>query len=181
AKRWSVDAGTLKARSGLIVGEDGHSARYGELVSDALLHVTAQPRPKLKDPAAFAVMGTPMKRVDIPAKVTGGAAYVQDLRLPNMVHARVVRPPSPAARLLDVNASVVEKLPGVLKLVHDGNFLAVIAQGEFQAVQAMRQLAAAARWQEQPTLPAKRNLASVITSLPAQDLLVIDEKGAAPR
>jgi len=178
AKRWNVDAGTLKARSGLIVGEDGHSAKYGELVSDELLHVTAQPRPRLKDPAAFTVMGTPMKRVDIPAKVTGGAAYVQDLRLPNMVHARVVRPPSPAARLLDVNGTVVEKLPGVLKLVRDGNFLAVIAQGEFQAVQAMRQLAAAARWQEQPTLPAKRDLASVITSLPAQDLVVVDEKGA---
>jgi CO/xanthine dehydrogenase Mo-binding subunit len=75
AKRWNVDAGTLKARSGLIVGEDGHSAKYGELVSDQLLHVTAQPRPKLKQPEAFAVMGTPMKRVDIPAKVTGGAAY----------------------------------------------------------------------------------------------------------
>jgi CO/xanthine dehydrogenase Mo-binding subunit len=181
AKRWNVDVGKLKARSGLIVGEDGHSAKYGELVSAELLHVTAQPRPKLKEPAAFAVMGTPLKRVDIPAKVTGGVAYVQDLRLPNMVHARVVRPASPAARLIDVNASAVEKLPGVLKLVRDGNFLAVIAEGEFQAVQAMRQLEAAARWQEQPSLPAKRDLSSVLTSMPAQDLVVIDEKGTAAK
>ena len=46
-------------------------------------------------------MGKPMPRVDIPAKVTGGAAYVQDLRLPGMVHARVVRPPSHGARLTE--------------------------------------------------------------------------------
>ena len=177
ARRWNLDAGALKARNGQVVGDDGHAVKYGELVSGELLHVTAQPRSKLKDPANFTVMGTPMKRVDIPAKVTGGAAYVHDLRLPNMAHARVVRPPSPAARLLHVNAEAVEKLPGVLKLVRDGNFLAVITQTEFQAVQAMRQLAAAARWQEQPTLPATRDLPSFIMKLPAEDALVLDQKG----
>jgi nicotinate dehydrogenase subunit B len=179
ARRWNLDAGALKARSGQVVGDDGHAVKYGELVSGELLHVTAQPRSKLKDPANFTVMGTPMKRVDIPAKVTGGVAYVHDLRLPNMVHARVVRPPSPAARLLHVNAEAVEKLPGVLKLVRDGNFLAVITQTEFQAVQAMRQLTAAARWQEKPSLPATRDLPSFIMKLPAEDALVLDQKGPA--
>ena len=64
-----------------------------------MLHVQAQPKSKLKDPATFKVMGQSVPRVDIPAKVTGGAAYVQDLRLPGMVHARVVRPPSYGAQL----------------------------------------------------------------------------------
>ena len=64
-----------------------------------MLHVQAQPKSKLKDPATFKVMGQSVPRVDIPAKVTGGAAYVQDMRLPGMVHARVVRPPSYGAEL----------------------------------------------------------------------------------
>jgi nicotinate dehydrogenase subunit B len=177
ARRWNLDVNQLKARNGQVVGDDGHALKYSELVSGELLHVNAQPRSKLKDPAEFSVMGTAMKRVDIPAKVTGGVAYVHDLRLPNMVHARVVRPPSPAARLFQLNAAAVEKMPGVLKIVRDGNFLAVITQTEFQAVEAMRQLATAARWQDKPTLPAKRDLPSVITNLPAQDAVVLDEKG----
>ena len=73
-------------------------------------------------------MGKPVPRVDIPAKVTGGAAYVQDLRLPGMVHARVVRPPSYGAQLTECDTAAVEKMPGVVKVVRDGNFLAVVAE-----------------------------------------------------
>ena len=176
ARRWHLDPAQLKARSGQIVSENGHAAKYGELVSGETLHVAAQPQSKLKDPHAFVVMGTPMKRVDIPAKVTGGVAYVQDLRLPNMVHGRVVRPPSPAAQLTAVDTSAVERMPGVLKVVRDGRFLAVIAEGEFQAVQAMRKLGAVARWEEKPTLPAARDLPAVLQSLEAEDAVVADEK-----
>ena len=93
-----------------------------------MLHVQAQPKSKLKDPATFKVMGQPVPRVDIPAKVTGGAAYVQDMRLPGMVHARVVRPPSYGAQLTECDTSAIEKMPGVVKVVRDGNFLAVVAQ-----------------------------------------------------
>ena len=81
-----------------------------------------------------------MPRVDIPAKVTGGAAYVQDMRLPGMVHARVVRPPSYGAQLTECDTAAVEKLPGVVKVVRDGNFLAVVAEKEFQAIKAMKAL-----------------------------------------
>src|SRR5581483_2396757 len=116
-RRWLLEPGQLKARGGQVVSENGHALKYSELVSGQTLHVTARPQSKLKNPHDFIVMGTPMKRVDIPAKVTGGAAYVQDLRLPNMAHGRVVRPPSYAAELLDVDASAVERMPGVLKVV----------------------------------------------------------------
>jgi nicotinate dehydrogenase subunit B len=179
AHRWQLEASKLQARGGQIVSSEGHSAKYGELVSGELLHVMAQSQTKLKDPGTFTVMGTPMGRVDIPAKVTGGVAYVQDLHLPNMVHARVVRPPSPAARLLSVDASEVERMPGVLKVVRDGSFLAVIAQGEFQAVQAMRRLGSGARWEEQPTLPAGRPLAEVLQSMKSEDAVVLDDRAGS--
>ncbi|HEU4624393.1 MAG TPA: molybdopterin cofactor-binding domain-containing protein [Steroidobacteraceae bacterium] len=180
ARRWLLDPAQLTARSGQIVSENGHAAKYAELVSGQTLHVMAQPQSKLKDPHDFVVMGTPMKRVDIPAKVTGGMAYVHDLRLPNMVHARVVRPSSPAAELLSVDTAAVERMPGVLKVVRDGRFLAVIAEGEWQAVQAMRKLSAAARWREQGTLPAARELPKVLQSMKAEDAVVADEQLTAP-
>src|SRR6201999_4183131 len=102
-----------------------------------MLHVQATPTSKLKDPATFKVMGQPVPRVDIPAKVTGGAAYVQDMRLPGMGHARGVPPPSYGAQLMECATAATEKMPGVIKIVRDGNFLAVVAKKEFWAVKAM--------------------------------------------
>ena len=99
-----------------------------------------------------------MPRVDIPAKVTGGAAYVQDMRLPGMVHARVVRPPGYGAQLTGFDTAAVEKMPGVVKIVRDGNFLAVVAEKEYQAVKAMHALAAAAKWKETARLPKQDDL-----------------------
>src|SRR3979411_1782332 len=109
-----------------------------------------------------------MPRVYIPAKVTGGAAYVQDMRLPGMVHARVVRPPSYGAQLTDCDTSAVEKLPGGVKGVGAGNFLAVVAKKEFQAIKAMAVLGAAAKWQETPSLPKQDDLLRGRTALPRQ-------------
>ena len=158
AKRLDVVADSLRTENGSVIAPDGRRLSYGELVADNMLHVQAQPTSKLKDPATFKVMGRSIPRVDIPAKVTGGAAYVQDLRLPGMVHARVVRPPSYGAQLSDCDTGAVEQMPGVVKVVRDGNFLAVVAEKEFQAVKAMRALAAVAKWQESARLPKQDDL-----------------------
>jgi hypothetical protein len=154
ASRLGTSADRLIVRNGVVTTEDGRSLRYGELVTNELLHVQAQPQSKLKDPGTFAVIGQPIQRVDIPAKVTGGLAYVQDLRLPGMVHARVVRPPNYGARLRSVGTGQVENMPGVLKVVRDGSFLAVIAEKEYLALRAMDVLALTALWDEaNNTLP----------------------------
>jgi CO/xanthine dehydrogenase Mo-binding subunit len=89
------------------------------------------------------------------------------------MHARIVRPPSYGAQLTDCDTSAVEKLPGVVKVVRDGNFLAVVAKHEFQAIKAMNALSAAAKWKETPSLP-KDNLLSVLTNLPSQDLTIFE-------
>ena len=75
-----------------------------------------------------------------------------------MVHARVVRPPSYGAQLTDCDTSAVEKMPGVVKVVRDGNFLAVVAEKEFQAIKAMAALSAAAKWKETARLPKQDDL-----------------------
>jgi nicotinate dehydrogenase subunit B len=175
ARRLDVPVESLRTENAVVIAPDGRRLRYGELVAADMLHVQAQPKSKLKDPSTFKVMGQPVPRVDIPAKVTGGAAYVQDLRLPGMVHARVVRPPSYGAQLTECDTGAIEKLPGVVKIVRDGNFLAVVANGEFRAIKAMNALATAAKWKETPGLPKQDDLLRVLTSLPSQDSTIFQQ------
>src|SRR6202040_3801225 len=169
ARRLNLPVENFRTENGAVISPDGKRLGYGALVAADMLHVQAQAKSTLKDPASYKVMGQSVPRVDIPAKVTGGPAYVQDMRLPGMVHARVVRPPSYGAQLTACDTAAVEKLPGVVKVVRDGNFLAVAAKKEFQAIKAMNALSAAAKWKETPTLPKQDDLLQVLTNLPSQD------------
>ena len=169
ARRLDLPAENLRTENGAVIAPDGQRLSYGDLVAGGMLHVQAQPQSRLKDPATYTVVGQPVPRVDIPAKVTGGAAYVQDMRLPGMVHARVVRPPSYGAQLTDCDASAIEAMPGVVKVIRSGNFLAVAAKKEFQAIKAMRALTAAAKWQETAGLPKQEDISRVLLGLPSQD------------
>ncbi|HLX14323.1 MAG TPA: molybdopterin cofactor-binding domain-containing protein, partial [Bradyrhizobium sp.] len=174
ARRLNLPAESFRTENGAVIAPDGQRLGYGDLVAGDLLHVQAQPKSNLKDPATYKVMGRSVPRLDIPAKVTGGAAYVQDMRLPGMVHARVVRPPSYGAQLTECDTSAVERLPGVVKVVRNGNFLAVVAQKEFQAIKAMRALSTAAKWRETPGLPKQDDLPRFLTSLPSQDTVILE-------
>jgi len=179
AKRLDLPVENLRTADGAVIAPDGKRLSYGELVASDMLHVQAQPKSKLKNPAAYRVIGQSVPRVDIPAKVTGGAAYVQDMRLPGMVHARVVRPPSYGAQLTECDTSTVEKLPGVVKIVRDGNFLAVVAEKEFQSIKAMNALAAATKWKETASLPKQDDLLAVLTSLPSQNTTIFERGNAS--
>jgi nicotinate dehydrogenase subunit B len=112
-------------------------------------------------------------RVDIPAKVAGGAAYVQDMRPPGMLHARVVRPPRLGARLVDADLAAVRRLPGVRQVVRDGSYLAVLAEGEWQAVVAMNALAAQSRWEGGTPLPQPRDIHATLQALPSEDIEIL--------
>ena len=177
AQRLNVPLADLTVHMGAVRAKDGRSMRFGELVTGEALHVQAAPQPPLRDPKTRGVMGKSLPRVDIPSKVTGRPIYVHDLRLPNMVHARVVRPPGYGARLQTVDSSAVEKTPGVLKIVRNGSFLAVVAEREYQAVAAMRTLARSAKWSEARELPRASDAYDQFQKLPSQDQ--IDAGGAA--
>jgi len=154
--------------SGTIRANDGRSMTYGQLVTGETLHVNATPESPLRDPRTRGVMGKSMQRVDIPAKVTGLPIYVQDLRLSAMVHARVVRPPSYEATLASVDTAAAQKMPGVLRIVRNGSFLAVIAEHEYQAVVAMRALAKKCKREARASLPPPAELYSHFQNLPAE-------------
>lgn len=180
ATKLNVEAATLKVDGGKILGADGQSVTYAELVAGEVLHVQAQPTSKRKDPKTYSVVGQSIARVDIPDKVSGGAAYVQDMRMPGMVHARIIVPPSPKATIRTVDTAPVEKLPGVLKIHRDGNFLAVIAEREYQAVVAMNALAAATAWNESETLPDPNTIYDYLKSLRSKDDVILNRAAAVP-
>ena len=181
ATRRGLPAEELHTESAAVIAPDGRRLLYADLVSGQMLHVEAAAQSMLKDPRQLKIMQQAIPRVDIPAKVTGGEAYVQDLRPADMVHGRVVRPPSYGAKLLDVDSSSVETMPGVIKVVRDGSFIGVIASREFQAIEAMRALAAAARWQETATLPNGAALPDFLKAQPARDIAVLDARAACGR
>ncbi|HSQ04743.1 MAG TPA: molybdopterin cofactor-binding domain-containing protein [Burkholderiales bacterium] len=180
AARLNQPAEHLVVENGTIRTQDGRSSvTYGQLVAGETLHVAAQPVSPLTDPRTRRVMGKAMQRVDIPSKVTGGVSYVHDLRLPQMVHGRVVRPRSPGARLRSVDTAKVEKLPGVLKIVRNGNYLAVIAEHEYQAIVAMRALARAAAWDKQANLPGHGDVYQQFQRLPAEEQVILGDQTEA--
>ncbi len=170
----------LKAAQGAVVAPDGRRLAYADLVSERTLHVRAEPRSQLGDPAHRRVMGRSWPRVDFPAKVFGDRAFIQDLRLPGMVHARVVRPPSYGARLRSVATAPLQRLPGVLRIVRDGSYLAVVARREYQAIVAMEALTRAARWEEEASLPQQSRLFEDLPTWPSREVPVADLGGPPP-
>lgn len=160
SEKLGVPVDQLKAAGAKITGPNGLSATYGDLVADELLHIEATGDVTLKSPDSYHAIGKPFARVDIPAKVTGGESFVQDMRPEGMLHARVIRPPSYAAKLESIEEAPIKALPGVINILRDGDFLAVIAEQEFQAVEAMRAIVATAKWNETPTLPNQNDLSA---------------------
>ncbi len=153
AARLGVAATGLTVRDGTCVAPDGKSAAYWDLVTDANLKREARASVKPKPASEHKWVGKSILRRDIPKKMTGGAAYVQDVRLPGMVFGRVARPPSPGARLVSVDEKAVKRMPGVIAVVRDGNFLGVAARREEQAINARLALKRSAKWKETESLP----------------------------
>jgi nicotinate dehydrogenase subunit B len=180
AKRFGVEAATLTVADGVFTAPDGRKAAYGDLARDADVHREVNPNARPKPPAAHRIVGTSVKRFDIPRKVTGGISYVQDLRLPGMLHGRVVRPPNYGAKLDAVNDAVITTMPGVVAVVRDGSFLGVIAEREEQAIRASEALAATARWTKGPALPDQARIYDHLLSLPDDPHVISEKQAPAP-
>jgi CO/xanthine dehydrogenase Mo-binding subunit len=180
AKRLGAAADTLAVADGTIGSADGRKVTYGELAAEVDLHreATAKVAPKL--PAAHKIVGKSIPRFDIPNKVTGGVAYVQDMRLPGMVHGRIVRPPRPGSTLDSVDEAAVKAMPGVIAVVRDGSFLGVVAEREEQAIKARQALIKRAKWTLGPELPDPAKIYDVLLALPAEDAVISVKQAPMP-
>lgn len=165
AQRLSVDAAQLSVSKGVVTAANGGSTiTYGALVADRPLDVKLDPKVKLKDPASYTLVGKSIQRVDIPAKLTGQFTYMQDFRLPGMLHARVVRPPSFGAKLEQVDEASVRVIPGFVSVVRKEDFLAVVCKTEWSAIKAARALQT--KWTQHDRYPDQTQLFEYWRGLP---------------
>ena len=160
----------LEVHDGIVtVKEDpAKSVSYGDLagatdLNDALkvsgrgfaLNVEGIGKPK--DPASYTVVGRPLPRVDIAPKILGQWQYVTEVRVPGMLHGRVVRPARAGARLVSVDDAPAKAINGYVKTVAEGNFVGVVAESEWAAIRAAQALKVT--WSEpQPAFPTQARL-----------------------
>jgi CO/xanthine dehydrogenase Mo-binding subunit len=152
AARFGVPASELTVSDGVISTTKGDTAErtvtYGELIGGRKFNVTLTGRnvdattgkAPLKPVQAMKNVGTSPRRDDIPAKVNGTQRWAVDMKVPGMLHARNVRPPVVGAALKSVDEASVKDVPGFVKVVTRGNYVAVVCEREEQAIRAARQL-----------------------------------------
>lgn len=160
---------------------DGKHTTYWELAPKVDLAREATGIIAPKQAADLAIVGRAAPRLDLPAKVFGEPAYIQDMELPGMAHGRVVRPPNYSAKLVSVDVAKIEKMPGVVKVVRDGHFLGVVAEREEQAIRAAAALAQAARWDAPKSIPNESGIYDYLTSRPVETAVISDKKDDAAK
>jgi len=156
AKRLNVKKEDLTTADGVISG-GGKRVTYGELIGGRNFSIKLDPKQPVptKDPKTFKVVGKSVPRVDIPGKATGTFTYMQDFRVPGMLHGRVVRPPAMEAKLESVDEASIKGIRGA-KVIRQGNFLAVVAANEWAAIKGAQQLKAT--WSKWAGLPEQSKL-----------------------
>ncbi len=141
---------------------------YWELVAGAEIDIQPTGDEPLWPSADYQTVGHSVQRLDLPAKLFGQESFLQDLRLPDMVHARVVRPPAERARLIAMDDAAIEQMPGVLQVVRDGDFVAVVAEREQQARNAATALRKSIRWSVPDDLPDSARIYEWLKSAPTR-------------
>ncbi|MGU7774633.1 molybdopterin cofactor-binding domain-containing protein [Burkholderia sp. MR1-5-21] len=175
SRTFGVAQSDLRVENGVILLADGRRTAYADIVKDerGLLARDVSGAATPKRPSEYRLVGKSMPRIDLPAKFTGGASFVQDMRLPGMLFGRIVRPPRNGATLVSVNEAAVRQLPGVVAVVRNGSFLGVVAEREEQAIEARRALIAAARWSaDHVALPDVDHLVDALPRWRSEDSVV---------
>jgi len=159
AARLGVPVAQLTVSDGVVAVTTDSSKRvtYGELIGGRKFNTTltgsninaTTGAARLKDVNQFKIVGQSPQRYDIPAKVDGSLKWAVDVKVPGMLHARNVKPPVAGATLVSIDESSVGNVPGLVKVVSKGNYVAVVCEREEQAIQAARQLKV--NWQKPAT------------------------------
>jgi nicotinate dehydrogenase subunit B len=157
AKRLGVAKANLTVRAGVVTPRSGDKGvAYAQLAGSLAIRIKVDPSAPLKAPKDYTLVGKPVPRLDLPAKVMGTFAYVHDFKLPDMLHARVVHPPAMKAKLESWNDAECRKIPGYLRAVRKDDFLAVVANDEWAAIKAATTVAAT--WSAWAGLPDEATL-----------------------
>src|SRR6186713_3368996 len=180
AERLELPATDLTIEDGLVRGHN-RSVSYGELIGGETFRLELADDVAVKPVGDYAIVGQSMPRVDLPAKATGELTFVHDIRLPGMLHGRVVRPPYAGVdagpfigtSLIAVDESSVRDIPGLVAVVHIGDFVGIVAEREENAIRAAEQLAVS--WKPTRTLTDLANVETALRANPSEPRTLIDK------
>lgn len=161
-----VENGIVRSKS-----DASKSISYGRLIGGKKINLTLNTRAVPKSPTTYTVLGKSVPRYDVPPKATGEFEYVHNIRLPAMIHGKVVRPPSPGAQLISVDESSVKSLPGNVKVVVRKNFVAVAADTQWEAMNAADALVV--KWTKGDKLPNQDTLYADMRKMPSRDAYAV--------
>ncbi|HYZ54741.1 MAG TPA: molybdopterin cofactor-binding domain-containing protein [Streptosporangiaceae bacterium] len=166
ASSLTVADGDIRTPDGEIVGS------YGSLAAHVDLGVEAREPAQVPD----GDVQPDLQRIDLPDKIFGRPRFIQDLDLPGMLHARVIRPPFLRAALRDFPEDAPASLPPSVQLVRDGDFLAVLSDREEVAVAAAARLARLAKWEPAEDLPEESGLTAWLRAQPSEMSVLANEQ-----
>lgn len=167
SEKWEIPISQLQLKDGSIIGPKQKIPLYQFLKGRQIEQEVGTPS-DFKGKTVRKFVGQPVPRNDIEDMVRGNPIFVQDLRFPNMVHARTVRPPGYSSKLVSINTSDFDQQPGFLKLVRKSSFLGILAEEEYQAIQIMDQAKKSAKWKSEDYLPANTPLKEYLKTLPLE-------------
>ena len=176
SKQWGVPADRLTPGNGVVRHQE-RTISYGELIGGKKFNIALNPNAKRKAPREWTILGNPIKRLDMPEMVTGRFEYAHNVRVPGMVHGRVVRPPTVGATVASTASDIessVNAMPGLIKVVVKKDFVGIVCEKQWQAVQAANQVKV--QWKPGPKLPPQASFYDRMRTLPSRDTYLVDSK-----
>src|SRR5436189_1866667 len=181
AERLELSMEDLSIEDGLVRGRDNRSVSYGELIAGETIRLELANDVQVKAVDTYTIVGQSVPRTDLPAKATGELVYVHDVRVPCMLHGRVVRPPYAGvdtgpfvgASLIAIDEASVRDVAGLVAVVRIGDFVGVVAEREETAVKAAAQLKIS--WKPSPALPNLDSLETALRANPSTPRTLIDK------
>ncbi len=174
AERLAEPLDSLRAENGNVVGTSGKQVTYEDLIGGRHFSLTLDKAARRRPQSEWTVLGKPVPSLDLHELITGRFEFLHYVRVPGMLHGRVVRPPAIGASLLNVDHASIKDIPGVLKVVIRKNFVGVVAETQYSAVRAARRLKV--EWDPGPKLPSQESFFDHLKQQPSQDELELDSK-----
>ncbi|HEY6904522.1 MAG TPA: molybdopterin cofactor-binding domain-containing protein, partial [Candidatus Acidoferrales bacterium] len=174
AQRFGVPADQLTVKDGVVSATGGRRASYSELIGGKRFDIEVSAAAKRRSPREWNVLGKPTASLDRVALMTGTFEFVHNVHVPGMVHGRVVRPPEIGATVDKVDEMSVQHIPGIIKVVVRNNFIGVVAEKQWQAAQAARDLKVA--WKPGAGLPAQSNFYDYMRKQASRDVVLVNSK-----
>jgi nicotinate dehydrogenase subunit B len=153
-------------------GDPSYQVSYGQLLQGQRFNLTLNSKTLPKDPSQYTILGTSVPRIDVPPKTTGEFQYVQHVRLPGMLHGKVVRPPFVGSTVVSVDKSSLVGLPGKPQVVVKNDFVGVVADTQWNASQAAAALNVT--WSDPATLPDQTTLYTWMQQQPSADSYTVN-------